>query len=176
MGMVQLNRVGIEQNDTPSNLKHFNADKLFIFEKVARKYLIHEVFDSPTLQNALIFTAHSAYDRKLESESEINKVYDPNQIKAIRAANDKIVKRIQRSNHYLFHSITPFFNNIIATKLDDGFLYIDILPYTFSNKVIKKIFVKDKIIYLTIKCNITNMVKDIPYNKNTVYQNITMEG
>lgn len=144
-----MNKIGIEHNEEPNNLKSISKNKIFIFERVARKYLIHDVTDYPSVKNSLIFTAHVAYDEKLIST---------------------LVK-----NHYLFHAINPYFTKIIATRLDDGFLYIDVLPYNFSNKVISDIFVKDKIIYLKIKCNITNKTKIMPYSKDTIYQNITME-
>ena len=146
-----MNKIGIEHNEEPNNLKSISKNKIFIFERVARKYLIHDVTDYPSVKNSLIFTAHVAYDEKLISTEDLVK------------------------NHYLFHAINPYFTKIIATRLDDGFLYIDVLPYNFSNKVISDIFVKDKIIYLKIKCNITNKTKIMPYSKDTIYQNITME-
>ena len=152
-----MNKIGIEHNEEPNNLKSISKNKIFIFERVARKYLIHDVTDYPSVKNSLIFTAHVAYDEKLIS------------------TNDRIINKILVKNHYLFHAINPYFTKIIATRLDDGFLYIDVLPYNFSNKVISDIFVKDKIIYLKIKCNITNKTKIMPYSKDTIYQNITME-
>ena len=151
-----MNKIGIEHNEEPNNLKSISKNKIFIFERVARKYLIHDVTDYPSVKNSLIFTAHVAYDEKLIS-------------------TDRIINKILVKNHYLFHAINPYFTKIIATRLDDGFLYIDVLPYNFSNKVISDIFVKDKIIYLKIKCNITNKTKIMPYSKDTIYQNITME-
>ena len=152
-----MNKIGIEHNEESNNLKSISKNKIFIFERVARKYLIHDVTDYPSVKNSLIFTAHVAYDEKLIS------------------TNDRIINKILVKNHYLFHAINPYFTKIIATRLDDGFLYIDVLPYNFSNKVISDIFVKDKIIYLKIKCNITNKTKIMPYSKDTIYQNITME-
>lgn len=152
-----MNKIGIEHNEEPNNLKSISKNKIFIFERVARKYLIHDVTDYPSVNNSLIFTAHVAYDEKLIS------------------TDDRIINKILVKNHYLFHAINPYFTKIIATRLDDGFLYIDVLPYNFSNKVISDIFVKDKIIYLKIKCNITNKTKIMPYSKDTIYQNITME-
>ena len=151
-----MNKIGIEHNEEPNNLKSISKNKIFIFERVARKYLIHDVTDYPSVKNSLIFTAHVAYDEKLIS-------------------TDRIINKILVKNHYLFHAINPYFTKIIATRLDDGFLYIDVLPYNFSNKVISDILVKDKIIYLKIKCNITNKTKIMPYSKDTIYQNITME-
>ena len=155
-----MNKIGIEHNEEPNNLKSISKNKIFIFERVARKYLIHDVTDYPSVKNSLIFTAHVAYDEKLISTE---------------VTNDRIINKILVKNHYLFHAINPYFTKIIATRLDDGFLYIDVLPYNFSNKVISDIFVKDKIIYLKIKCNITNKTKIMPYSKDTIYQNITME-
>lgn len=158
-----MNKIGIEHNEEPNNLKSISKNKIFIFERVARKYLIHDVTDYPSVKNSLIFTAHE------DREDDLNRV------KAIKVTNDRIINKILVKNHYLFHAINPYFTKIIATRLDDGFLYIDVLPYNFSNKVISDIFVKDKIIYLKIKCNITNKTKIMPYSKDTIYQNITME-
>lgn len=149
-----MNKIGIEHNEEPSNLKSISKNKIFIFERVARKYLIHDVIDYPSVKNSLIFTAHVAYDENLISTED--------------------EKRLVKS-HYLFHAINPYFTRVIATRLDDGFLYIDVLPYSFSNKAISDIFIKDKNIYLKIKCNITNKTKIIPYSKDIIYQNITME-
>lgn len=170
-----MNKIGIEHNEEPSNLKSISKNKIFIFERVARKYLIHDVIDYPSVKNSLIFTAHVAYDENLISTEDEKRKDNPNRVKAIKVTNDRIIKKILVKSHYLFHAINPYFTRVIATRLDDGFLYIDVLPYSFSNKAISDIFIKDKNIYLKIKCNITNKTKIIPYSKDIIYQNITME-